>query len=251
MFGVKLPENFRQPFFSKTISEFWTRWHITLGAWFRDYIFYPVSLTDKCKKLTTKLRKKVGNFYGPLVASAIALFCVWSCNGIWHGSAWNFIFFGMYHFILILTGRIIEPLAGKVKNKLHIDNNNFIYTGFQIIRTTVLVFIGELFFRANGLKAGFAMFKEMTTNFSFNLIKDGTILNLGIDKFDFRIVLIATIVIFIVSILKEKKIDIRESIAKKNIVLRWALYYSLIISILIFGAYGVEYTPVDPMYAQF
>ena len=61
MFGVKMPENFRQPFFSKTIAEFWTRWHITLGAWFRDYIYYPVCLTDKCKKLTSWGRKKIGN----------------------------------------------------------------------------------------------------------------------------------------------------------------------------------------------
>ena len=251
IFGVKLPENFRQPFFSKTISEFWTRWHITLGAWFRDYIFYPVSLTDKCKKITTNLRKKIGNFYGPLVASSIALFCVWICNGIWHGSAWNYIFFGMYHFILILTGRIIEPLVKRINSKLHINNNNFIYVGLQIIRTTCLVFVGELFFRANGLKAGFAMFSEMVTNFSFKLIKDGTILNLGIDKFDFMIICITTVIIVITSILKEKKIDIRKRIAQKNVAIRWTLYYSLIIMIVIFGAYGFGYVPVDPMYAQF
>ena len=251
MFGVKMPENFRQPFFSKTISEFWTRWHITLGTWFRDYIFYPVSLTEKCKKLTTKLRKKIGNFYGPLAASTIALFCVWICNGIWHGAAWSYIFFGMYHFTLILIGRIIEPLVKKVNEKLHINSNNFIYKGLQIVRTTILVFIGELFFRADGLSTGLVMFKEMVTKFSFNLIKDGTILQLGIDKADFIIVAIATVIIFIISLLKEKKINIRESIAKKNIVLRWTLYYALIIMIIVFGAYGIGYIPVDPMYAQF
>lgn len=251
IFGVKMPENFRQPFFSKTISEFWTRWHITLGAWFRDYIFYPVSLTDKCKKLTTKLRKKVGNFYGPLAASTIALFCVWICNGLWHGEAWNYIFFGMYHFTLILIGRVIEPLVKKVNDKLHINSNNFIYKGLQIIRTTILVFIGELFFRADGLSTGIVMFKEMITKFSFNLIKDGTILQLGIDKADFIIVAITVIIIFVISLLKEKKVNIRESIGNKNIVVRWTLYYALILMIIIFGAYGIGYIPVDPMYAQF
>lgn len=251
IFGVKLPENFRQPFFSKTISEFWTRWHITLGAWFRDYIFYPVSLTDKCKKLTTKLRKKIGNFYGPLVASTIALFCVWLCNGIWHGSAWNYIFFGMYHFVLILIGRIIEPIVKKVNSKLHINSNNFIYKALQIIRTTILVFIGELFFRANGLRAGMEMFKEMITNFSLELVKNGKLFKLGMDKADYIIVGITVILILVISILKEKKINIRESIEKKNIVIRWTLYYALIIMIVIFGAYGEAYLPVDPMYAQF
>lgn len=251
IFGVKMPENFRQPFFSKTISEFWTRWHITLGAWFRDYIYYPISLTDKCKKLTTSARKKIGNYYGPLLTSSIALFCVWICNGIWHGSAWNYIFFGMYHFILIFSGRMIEPLVDKINKKLHINNKSFIYTCVRIIKTTFLVFIGELFFRANGLKVGIGMFVEMITNFSLDLIKDGTILKLGMDKADFLIIGITTIVIFIISILKEKGINVRQEIAKKNIVIRWTIYYALILSILIFGAYGIGYLPVDPMYAQF
>ena len=251
IFGVKLPENFKQPFFSKSISEFWMRWHITLGAWFRDYIYYPVSLTNKCKKMTTAARKKFGNYYGPLMTSTIALFCVWICNGIWHGSAWNYIFFGLYHFGLILLGRIIEPIVEKCKNKLHITNKNYIYNGFRIIKTTCLVFVGELFFRANGFVAGFAMFKEMVTNFSFKLINDGTILKLGLDRQDFIVIAITVLVVFITSIMKEKGIDIRKEISKKNIVVRWIIYYALILSIIIFGAYGVGYAAVDPMYAQF
>lgn len=251
IFGVKMPENFRQPFFSKTISEFWTRWHITLGAWFRDYIYYPVCLTDKCKKLTSWGRKKIGNYYGPLLASSIALFCVWICNGLWHGSAWSYIFFGMYHFVLILLGRIIEPLVKKVNNKLHIDNKNFLYIIMQMVRTTILVFVGELFFRAKGLKAGIDMFTNMVSNFSLEQITNGTVLKLGVDIHDFIIIAITVLVIFVISVLKEREINIRESISKKNIVIRWGLYYALIISIIVFGSYGLGIVPLDPMYANF
>ena len=157
----------------------------------------------------------------------------------------------MYHFVLILIGRIIEPIVKKVNSKLHINSNNFIYKALQIIRTTILVFIGELFFRANGLRAGMEMFKEMITNFSLELVKNGKLFKLGMDKADYVIVGITVILIFVISILKEKKINIRESIEKKNIVIRWTLYYALIIMIVIFGAYGEAYLPVDPMYAQF
>lgn len=251
IFGVKLPENFRQPFFSKSISDFWTRWHITLGTWLRDYIYYPVSLSNKCKKITTKARKKFGNYYGPMISSAIALFCVWICNGIWHGSAWNYIFFGMYHFAIILSGKIIEPLVKKVTDKLHINRKHFIYVGLQIVRTTILVFIGELFFRANRLKDGLEMFANMVTNFSLNSIFDGKIFQLSMGRSDFLIIAIMVIVLFVVGILKEKGIDIRKSIAKRNIVVRWIIYYALILTIIVFGAYGVGYKPVDPMYAQF
>ena len=234
IFGVKIPENFRQPFFSKSISDFWTRWHITLGTWLRDYVYYPISLSDKCKKLTTKLRKKIGNYYGPLIPSSIALFAVWICNGIWHGSAWNYIFFGMYHFAIILTGKIVEPLVKKITNIFHINRKNFIYVGIQIARTTCLVFIGELFFRANGLKAGFEMFYKMLTNFSLDSIFNGTVFQLGIGRGDFLVIFVSVILLFVVGILKEKGINIRASISKRNIVIRWSIYYALILIIVVF-----------------
>lgn len=251
IFGIKLPENFRQPFFSKNISEFWTRWHITLGAFFRDYMFYPLSLSEPLKKLTTNARKKLGKHYGPLLASAIALFCVWFCNGMWHGAAWSFIFFGMYHFGLILLGKVFEPQLNWITNKLNINRENQIFKGFQIIRTTILVFVGELFFRALGLKAGFEMFAKMFTNFTIKSFTDGTILKLGMDIQDFIIIAIFTIIVFIISILHEKNISVREEISKQHVVIRWITYYAIIIAIIVFGAYGPGYVPVEPMYANF
>ncbi|MBR3152391.1 MAG: MBOAT family protein [Clostridia bacterium] len=251
MFGVKIPENFKQPFFSRTVSEFWTRWHITLGAFFRDYIYYPISLTKRCKNLTSAGRKKLGNYYGPMLASTIALFSVWLCNGIWHGSDWNYIFFGLYHFTIIFIGRMIEPPVKWFNKKLKINSEAFWYKFLQIIRTVILVFIGELFFRANGLKAGLEMFWKMITNFSLKPIIEKTILDFGVDKYDFMIVGVVVIAIFIISLLKEKGINVREAIAKRNIVLRWSLYYILILSIIIFGCYGIGVTPLDPMYANF
>ena len=146
IFGIEMPENFKRPFFSRTISEFWKRWHITLGTWFKDYIFYPVTMSKPMKSLTSNARKKLGNHFGPLIAGSIALFCVWLCNGLWHGAAWNFLFFGMYHFFLILCGNIIEPGTRWINNKLHIQSENFLFRLFQMLRTTILVIIGELFF---------------------------------------------------------------------------------------------------------
>ena len=157
----------------------------------------------------------------------------------------------MYHFVFILAGRLIEPIAEKINKKLHINSKNFAYRLMQMIRTTILVFIGELFFRANTLNDGFQMFSMMVSKFSLNLISDGTIFELGIDSKDFIIVGIMTLVILIISILKEKGINIRENIAKRNIIIRWCLYYAIILSIIIFGAYGIGYIPVNPMYAQY
>lgn len=252
IFGVTMPENFNHPFFSRTISEFWTRWHITLGAFFRDYIFYPVTMSKPMKNLTSSARKKLGNHFGPLLASGIALFCVWFCNGLWHGAAWSFIFFGMYHFAFILTGNIIAPWVKSTHAKLGINpETNKIYRMFQILRTCILVVIGELFFRALTLSSGFAMFGQMVTDFSFETLHYGVLDNLGVDVQDFLIVGITVLIVFVVSLLQERGMRIREELKKQKTAVRWAILYALILYIIIFGAYGYGYVPVDPMYANF
>lgn len=251
IFGVTLPENFARPFFSKTISDFWARWHITLGGWFKDYIFYPVTLSKPVKKLTGNLKKKTGNYFALLVASAIALFCVWFCNGLWHGAAWNYIFFGMYHFALILMGNVVEPLVKRVKKALHINANHFAYQLFQMLRTSILVVIGELFFRCHGLKSGLIMFKMMLTEFSFAGLNLASMEALGIDGRDIVIAGIALLMVLITSILKERGVELRETLAKRPLAVRWAVMYGLILFIVIFGAYGLGYIPVDPIYANF
>lgn len=251
IFGVTMPENFQRPFFSKSISEFWQRWHITLGTWFKDYIFYPVTMSKPMKNLTSSARKKLGNHFGPLLAGSVALFCVWFCNGLWHGSAWNYIFFGMYHFALILAGNIISPAVTATNKKLHINADCFAYRTMQMVRTTILVIIGELFFRAEGLKDGLAMFGKMVTDLSFSTLDSTLMDKLKIDVQDIIIVAVALVIIFVISVLNEKGINIRLSLKKKNIVIRWVLLYALIMFIVIFGAYGKGYVPVDPIYANF
>ncbi len=251
IFGVSMPENFKRPFFSKTISEFWMRWHISLGAWFKDYIFYPVTMSKPMKKLTTAARKKLGNHFGPLLAGAVALFLVWLCNGLWHGAGWNYIFFGMYHFGFILLGNIVAPAVKWLHRKCHINPEWFGYRVFQIIRTGILVVIGEMFFRASTLQAGFAMLRQMVTNFRFATLNGDLLKQMGVDWKDMGIVLVTILIIFAISVWNEKGVIVREALAKKPVVVRWAVLYALILFIVIFGAYGAGYIPVDPIYANF
>ena len=251
IFGITMPENFARPFFSKTISDFWVRWHITLGGWFKDYIFYPVTLSKPVKNLTSKLKKKGGNYFALLVASAMALFCVWICNGLWHGAAWNYIFFGMYHFVLILMGNVVEPLAKKIRKLPHVNPNAFPYQLFQMLRTSILVVIGELFFRGHGLKSGLIMFRKLITEFSLESFRLESIEALGIDGQDIGIVCVALVIVLAISVLKERGVEIRETLAKKPLAVRWAVLYGLILFVVIFGAYGLGYIPVDPIYANF
>lgn len=251
MFGVTIPENFRQPFFSKTASEFWRRWHITLGTWLKDYVFYTVSLTKFVKNLGKKTRKKFGKHIGQVIPSSIALFCVWLCNGFWHGSGWSYVFFGMYYFILILLGIIVEPLVQKITGFLRINRNCVLYRILQTVKMLLIIFTGELFFRANGLGAGISMFKSIFFGFSWTTFTDGSLLNLGLSAQDFAVILFGFVIVLVVGILHEKGIPIRRKVAGWNIFFRWSFYYIAILLVIILGAYGNGYLPVQLIYAGF
>ena len=246
--GIKMPENFRHPFFSHTISEFWTRWHISLGTWFKDYVFYPLSMSKPLKRVTQFGRKHLGNHYGPLLAGSVALLAVWLCNGLWHGSDWQYIFFGLYHFTIILLGSIVDPFSKKICERLHINRHSIAYQAMQIARTIILVLFGELFFRATSLTAGFQMVGKIFTELNFTTIGNW---RLSMDGYDGAIVAIMVITVLIVSILEERGKSVRGYIKERPIYVRWAILYLIIFSIIIFGAYGPGYLPVDPIYGQF
>lgn len=178
------------------------RWHITLGAWFKDYIFYPLSMSGPLKKLTGAARRRLGSHFGPLLAGSVALLAVWLCNGLWHGAGWQYIFFGLYHFALILCGSLTAPLSQRIAGALHIDRDAGPWRMFRIARTALLVCVGELFFRADGLRAGLSMFRRMVTDFSLRSFTDGTFLGLGMDKHDFFIVIVAVLLVFAVGLMR-------------------------------------------------
>ena len=97
IFGLTMPENFRRPFFSKNISEFWTRWHITLGTWFRDYVYIPLGGNRKGK----------GRQF-------LNILIVWMLTGFWHGAAWNFLLWGLYFALLLMAEKAGLPVRGRV-----------------------------------------------------------------------------------------------------------------------------------------
>ena len=251
LFGAEYPENFRHPFASQTTSEFWQRWHITLGQWFKDYVYYPVSLSKPLKRLTTKARKRWGNRYGPILASGVALFCVWFCNGLWHGAGSQYLFFGMYYFVIIWLGGFIEPAAHAWALKHNIKRSRMPYRAFRVARTLVIVFIGELFFRAPSFSAGLAMFHTILTNHSLEYITSGQIFDVLLNRADFVVALGAFVFVLLADHACDQGKNPSTYLCAQSTVVRWGLWILLIMFNVIFGAYGFGYVTVDPMYAQF
>lgn len=249
LFGIKIDENFRQPFFSRSISEFWRRWHITLGTWMKDYIFYPFSLSKAMNKFGKFSKKKFGNDIGRVLPICLADLLIFFIVGIWHGAAWKFIVYGLYNGFIIAFSSLLEPVYAKMFKLTHIDPDTKKWHLFQIFRTFVLINIGWLFDRGNSLSDACYMLLYTFKGFTFTQLTDGSIMNIGLKPVQTIILLSACLVWFIVSVLKEKKIDVREALGKKALPIRWAVYIALVVSIPLLG--NVSAKVGGFIYAQF
>ncbi len=250
IFGIRLSENFRQPFFAKNASDFWRRWHITLGTFFKDYIFYPIAVAKPVLKLSVKVKKLAGNNVSRFIAPTIALFFVWLANGLWHGPRWTYIFYGMYYFVLIFLENITEEPFHKLLDFLHLDDSSVPVRVFRYIKLFFIVIIGEMFFRANSLSQGFSMFKMIFTDLRFDMVIKH-IQDIGIDRYGYPVIIAGLIVVAVVETIKEAGISIRGKLLALPRAARFAFWYVCIFIVIIFGAYGTGYDAMDLFYAQF
>ena len=250
IFGIKLPENFRQPFFAENASDFWRRWHITLGTFLRDYVFYPISLAKPTRRLSKFFTKHFGKAAGKFIGPFIALFAVWFLNGLWHGPYWSYIFYGLYYFCFMVLEILLKKPVDDFLKKHQIDNNHTGLRIFRFVKLLIIVIIGELFFRAKTLEVGWTMFSSIFTNFHLSTFKD-TLPFLRLDMIDWTIVIVGVVIISLVDFYKEFNGSIRNAIEQKPTWIRWSIIYTCIFALLIFGAYGPGYDIVAMIYAEF
>lgn len=121
MIGITIVENFKDPFLSTSVEEYWRRWHISLGTWFRDYLMYPILFSKKVKKMRSFLSKSINTKFANFIVNLFATFVVWFATGLWHGANYNFIMWGLYFFVfMILEQLILSKTILKIKPIAHI-----------------------------------------------------------------------------------------------------------------------------------
>ena len=248
LFGVEMDENFKRPYFAVSITDFWHRWHITLGTWMKDYVFYPISLAKPVKNLAKKIKKKAGFSVSKFVAPTIALFFVWLSNGIWHGPHMNYIFYGMYYFVLIVIENLTEEPCRKLVERFKLDTECIGFRIFQFLKLFVIVNIGEMFFRADTVATGFRMLRRIVTDFHITALAET---NFGVDVPDLILAVVSILLVFVVDVIHEKGISIRRKVAECKLPVRWSFWYAVILLVVVFGAYGSGYTIVDMIYAAY
>ena len=235
--GFTLMENFHSPYFAKSVAEFWRRWHISLTTWFRDYLYIPLGGNRMGKW------KKYRNL--------MITFCI---SGLWHGASWNYVVWGALNGLYQVIGDLTKNFRDGVKRFLHVNTQCWSYRFFQGVITFILVDFSWLFFRANGVADALVMLRHMiSTPEFFSMFNTDNVLGiatLSLDEKDFYVLLIAIVVLFMIDFLKDK-IHLRTVLMRQNLVFRYAVYYCILFTILIFGIYGPEFDASTFIYFQF
>lgn len=249
-YGIRLAENFDRPFFARSISEYWRRWHITLGTWFKDYVFYPMLKSEPFIRLGKWGRKKFGRKRGKKLPTRLALVILWFSVGFWHGGLWKYIFgSGLLHCFYIISGELLEDVFGRIKKVFHIRTECFSYHLFQSVRTFLLVCYGFVFFRAGSFLDGVRMTREML-HLNINAFTPASYLGLGLDAPDLLVLVVGILILLLVSILQERG-SVRNMLAEQNLAFRWGVYYLLFFAVVIFGLYGPGYIANQFIYQNF
>ena len=248
IFGVKIPENFRQPFFSRDISEFWRRWHITLGRWLKDYIFFPLAMSKKNLKINLVSHKKLPRFLADVLTSFVPLFGVWSIMGLWHGYGIKYFVYGMYYFVLIILGMLLKPLFDWGVRRLKIKTDCFSFHFLQSTRTCLFVIIGLTLFRSESLSA----FSEIILNATrLGDFYQQSLIDLMGGMHNLVVLCGAFLAVLIVDFVKYRGIGIDDWLEKQNLPFRYAVFLGILFSVLIFGMYGYGYNPASFIYEGF
>lgn len=213
--NVNLMDNFRQPYFALNIKDFWSRWHISLSTWFRDYLYIPLG-GNRCSKA-----KKYCN-----------LMITFLVSGLWHGASWHYVVWGALHGIYQVAAECTYKLRRKMIGVLKVKTDCFSYRLMQRMITFVFVSLIWLFFRAETLTAAFLMCKKIFFELNPTVLLGDAIYNLGLNGLQLSCLVIAILVLIVVDCLHEKGKSISEFIKKQNLVFRWMVYYVAILIIL-------------------
>ncbi len=248
LFGIKMEENFCRPYFAVSLSEFWRRWHISLGEWMKDYLFYPIALSKPMGRLTKRARKILPNGIAKRLTPCIATITVFLAVGVWQGPGWANIAYGLWNGVWMSLALLFAPILHTIREKFPLKNKDLFFNVFGIIRTNFLVIIGRYFSNSTTLSGAFGMLKQTVTKPDFSLVSADMLLNLDITLPVAITVFFSLVILFCISFVQERGCDIVDWLCNR----KWYVQFIILLIcmlIIIIGVYGNSgYTPIAYVY---
>lgn len=245
LFGITLPENFRKPFSALSMAEFFQRWHITLGLWLKDYVFFPAMKSRLIQKLSGGVRKRFGKRAGKMAGTFSAMLALWICMGIWHGGTWKYILgIGVLWWFFMLLDELMEPFAERLCKRAGIDREKFWYRCLRRAKVVLEYSASIPFFFGSSLRSGIGIYQQIL-NGSAGLYENGfftrikSILISCYSKYDV-LILVYAIFIWAAAVILDRKGSLQSRVAGLCLPFRWMVYYILLFSVLLFAANGTN-----------
>lgn len=254
LFDIHLAENFRNPFFSRNSQEFWQRWHITLGAWARDYVFYPFMKSKWMISFAKKCKKHMGKRWGKFIPWSISMAVLWFVMGFWHGSVRHIFGVSLWFWSVLFISELFLPVTKKVTDLMEIKTDSFGWHFFQSVRTYIIYALGVVFFTSSGLRSAIGHYKTLYHSLKqLNpwTLFNGTILKMGVSWRDINIIILGVLFLIIADCLREKHEYARTWIMKQSFGFRWLIWIGLFLMVLVYGMYGPGYDASTFIYQGF
>ena len=251
LFGVQLAPNFKRPYFAVSLGDFWRRWHISLGSWMRDYVFYPFALTKPMNRLSKAAKKCFGPEAARALPAALGNILVFLLVGVWHGATSNYILWGLYNGLILAGSALAEP-AYKRFNAAHAALcGTKAFHVFRVLRTFVIVNIGWYFDRCQRGMDAFRMLAATATDWRGAQLTMETISALGLSVLDLRLLAMCTALLLTVSLAQERGACVTVWIQKRMLAVRWLVLVGGIMAVLLAGMWGSGFSEASFIYYQF
>ena len=220
LFGIKIRENFNVPYGSKSMAEFWRRWHISLGLWFKNYVFFPVQRTELCNRIRKSMKKKKNRYGMTVIPSVIGLTVLWTLIGLWHGFDWNYLCYDWFCGAIIILSELLKPVYDKINGLAPKVFQSKFMDGVRILRTFLLVAFSFLFFRPDTLGITLTMMKNLFVKPDLYAMAEFIYWH----TYDLFLIAVPLLILGVVDAMKYKEIDVVEKVHKLHPILRYSIY---------------------------
>jgi D-alanyl-lipoteichoic acid acyltransferase DltB (MBOAT superfamily) len=212
--GFKLMENFRTPYYSLSMGEFWRRWHISLSTWFKDYVYIPLGGNRVSKN-----------------RHILNLLITFGVSGLWHGANWTFVCWGVLNGAYLVAGWLTKDWRDRFFRTVGLDEGTIARKGIMLVSTLVLTCIAWIVFRARNMNDAVYVFTHLASGWNFHEI--------GTEQFLMRQMPVALIAVITLEVgqLLHAKTSVRSLLGNVPLVVRWGLYAGFVMAVVMFGIY--------------
>jgi len=249
--GIELAPNFKRPYFAVSLGDFWRRWHISLGAWMRDYVFYPFALTRPVSRLSKWAKPRLGAEAARALPAALGNILVFLLVGVWHGATSNYVLWGLYNGLILAFSAMMEPAYKRFGARHEALAASKGFHVWRVLRTFLIVNIGWFFDRCARGADAFRMIASTVTDVRLSQLYGDVLLNLGVSSADFGVLAVSTALLFAVSVAQERGACVSRWVMERKLPLRWLILLGGVLCVLVFGVYGSGFDEASFIYYQF